>query len=64
MNAFIGTSIQLQPVITAQHQLLSKTCSIPHWTTSVFPSTVTELVLIYEPVTRSASVVHWLKLHS
>jgi hypothetical protein len=31
--------------------------SIPYWTTSVFSSTVTDLVLIYESVTSSASVV-------
>jgi hypothetical protein len=40
------------------------TRSIPYWTTSVFCSTVTNLVLIYESVTSSASVVHWLTLHS
>jgi hypothetical protein len=41
-----------------------KTRSIPSWTTSVFSSTVTDFVLIYEPVTSSASVVvRWLTLH-
>jgi hypothetical protein len=32
-------------------QSMTKPRSIPYWTTSVFSSTVTELVLIYEPVT-------------
>jgi hypothetical protein len=50
--------------MTAHNQLLSKTCSIPYWSTSVYLSTVTDLVLIYESVTSSASVVHWLALHS
>jgi hypothetical protein len=31
---------------------------------SVFSFTVTDLVLIYESVTSSASVVRWLTLHS
>jgi hypothetical protein len=34
-----------------------KTRSIPYWTTSVFSSAVTDLVLIYESVTSSAFVV-------
>jgi hypothetical protein len=42
----------------------SKTRSIPYWTTSVFSSAVSNLVLIYESVTSSASVVRWLTLHS
>jgi hypothetical protein len=45
-------------------QSLAKTFSIPSWTTRVFSSTVTDLVLIYESVTSSASVVRWLTLHS
>jgi hypothetical protein len=32
------------------------TRSTPYWTTSVFSYTVTDLVLIYESVTSSASV--------
>jgi hypothetical protein len=44
--------------------MTAKTLSIPYWTTSVFSSTVTDLVLIYESVTSSASVVRWLTLHS
>jgi hypothetical protein len=63
MTAFIGTSLQLQPIITAHNQWLFKTRSIPYWTTSVFSSTVTDLVLIYESVTSSASVVLWLTFH-
>jgi hypothetical protein len=46
------------------HQWRSKTRSIPSWTTSVFSSTVTDLVLIYESVTSPVSVVRWLTLHS
>jgi hypothetical protein len=61
---FIGTSLQLQPIITVHNQCLSKICSIPCWITSVFSSTVTDLVLIYESVTSSASVILWLTLHS
>jgi hypothetical protein len=56
--------LQLQLLITAQNQWLCKTPSILYWTTSVFSSTVTDLVLIYESVTSSASVVRWLTLHS
>jgi hypothetical protein len=55
--------LQLQSIIIAHNQWLSKTCSVPYWTTSVFSSTVTDLVLIYESVTSSASVVRWLILH-
>jgi hypothetical protein len=49
---------------TAHDQWLSKTRSIPYWTTSFLSSAVTDLVLIYELVTSSASVVLWLTLHS
>jgi hypothetical protein len=63
MIVFVGT-LQLIPIITAHNQWLSKTRSIPCWTTSVFSSTVTNLVLIYESVTSPASVVRWLTLHS
>jgi hypothetical protein len=51
-------------IITAHNQWLSTTRSIPYWITSVFSSTVTDLVLIYESVTSSASVIRWLTLHS
>jgi hypothetical protein len=51
MNGFTGTSLQLQSVMTAHNQWLSTTRSIPCWTTSVFPSTVTNA----EPVTAA----HW-----
>jgi hypothetical protein len=54
----------LQSITIAHNQWLSKTRSIPYWTTSVFSSTVTDLVLIYESVTPSASAVRWLTLHS
>jgi hypothetical protein len=56
--------LQLQPITTAHNQWLPKTRSVSYWTTSVFSSTVTDLVLIYESDTSSASVVHWLTLHS
>jgi hypothetical protein len=55
--------LQLQPTITAHNQWLFKTRSILYWTTSVYSSTVTDLVLIYESVTSSAFVVCWLTLH-
>jgi hypothetical protein len=42
---------------------MTETRSIPYCTMSVFPSTVTDLVLIYESVTSSASVVRWLALY-
>jgi hypothetical protein len=38
MIGFIGTSLQLQSIITDHDQWLPKTRSIPHWTTSVFSS--------------------------
>jgi hypothetical protein len=47
-----------------RQQWLSATRSVPYWTTSVFSSAVTDLVLIYESVTYSASVGRWLTLHS
>jgi hypothetical protein len=43
---------------------MTKTRSIHYWTTSVLSSTVADLVLIYESVTSSASVVRGLTLHS
>jgi hypothetical protein len=64
MIRFIYISLQLQSIITALNQWLSMTRSIPYWTTSVFSSAVTDLDLIYESVTSSASVVLWLTLHS
>jgi hypothetical protein len=64
MIGFIGTSLLLQSIITAHDQWLSGTRSIPYWTRSVFSYTLTDLVLIYESVTSSASVVRWLTLHS
>jgi hypothetical protein len=56
--------LRLQSIITAHSQWLSKTRSIPYWTASVLYSTVTDLVLIYDSVTSSASVVRWLTLRS
>jgi hypothetical protein len=43
---------------------MAKTRSIPYWTASFFSSAVTDLVLIYESVTSSASVVRWIIQHS
>jgi hypothetical protein len=40
MIGFIGTSSQLQSIMTAHNQWLSKTRSIPCWTTGVCSSTV------------------------
>jgi hypothetical protein len=57
-------SLELQSIITAHNQWLSETRCIPFWTKSVFCSPVTDLVLIYESVTSSASVVRWLALNS
>jgi hypothetical protein len=63
MIGFIDTSLQLQSIIPGHSRWLSKFCSIPYWTTSVFSSTVIDLVLIYESVTSSASDILWLTLH-
>jgi hypothetical protein len=50
---FIGTSLQLrvQSTTTVYNPRLPTTRSIPYWTTSVFSSTVADLVLIYESAT-------------
>jgi hypothetical protein len=56
--------LQLQPIITAHNQWVLRTLSIPYWTTSVFSSTVTDLVLNYESVISSASVVRCWTLNS
>jgi hypothetical protein len=66
MIGFIGTlqSLLISIIITAHNQWLPKTPSIPYRTTNVFSSIVTDLVLIYEPVTSSGSIVCWLMLHS
>jgi hypothetical protein len=54
----------IQLIITAHNRWLPKTCSIPYWTTNVFSSIVTELVLIYEWANSSDSVVLSLTLPS
>jgi hypothetical protein len=64
MIGFIGTSLQLQSVMTVHNQWMLKTGFIPYRTTSAFSSAVTDLVLIYESVPSSASVARWLTLHS
>jgi hypothetical protein len=58
MYEFIGTSLQLQSIITVHNAWLYKTRSIPYWTTSVFSSTVADLVLIYESVTSTATALN------
>jgi hypothetical protein len=45
-------------MIIAHSQWLSKIRSIPYWTTSVYTSTVTDLVLIYESVTSTATALN------
>jgi hypothetical protein len=64
MIGLIGTSVTItinynssQSVTLSDslHSLLGYEC---------LPSCVTDLVLIYRPVTSSASVVRWLTLHS
>jgi hypothetical protein len=48
---FIKTSLKLQSIVKKKtQQSITKTRSIPYWTTSVFSSTVTDLVLIYKLV--------------
>jgi hypothetical protein len=46
--------LQLQSIIRAHDPLLRKIRFIPHWL-SVFSSTVTDLILIYESVTSSTA---------
>jgi hypothetical protein len=65
MVGFIGTSITITiSYITTHNQWLPKTRPNPYLTTSVFSSSVTGFLLIYESVISSASVVRWLTLHS
>jgi hypothetical protein len=64
LTPFFYNHYNLKSIITTHNQWLPKIRSIPYWTTSVFFSIVTDLVLIYESVTSSASVVRWLTLHS
>jgi hypothetical protein len=47
---WIGTSLQLLPIITAHSQWFPKTCSVPCWTTWVF-STVTNAESLLTPWT-------------
>jgi hypothetical protein len=56
----LAVLLQLQSIIIAHN----KAGSIPYWTTSVFSYSVTDLVLIYESVASSVSLVRWLTLHS
>jgi hypothetical protein len=64
---FLALLLQLHLItsfITAHNRWLSETRSISSWTTTVFSSVVTYLVLIYESVTSSVSTVRWLTLHN
>jgi hypothetical protein len=61
MIGIMGASITITINYNSSRSI---TRSIPYWTTSVFSSTVTDLVLVYESVTSSASVVRWVALHS
>jgi hypothetical protein len=56
LDDWIYWHLLLQSLITAHNRWLPKTRSIPYWTTSVFSSSVTELVLIYESVTSITSL--------
>jgi hypothetical protein len=68
---FIGwlnlLALILQLLSTKTQQLTINGClrlALLFMNTSVFSSTLTDLVPIYESVTSSASVVRWLTLHS
>jgi hypothetical protein len=43
MIGFIGTSLQIQQIITVHNQWLLTNRSVPYWTTSVFSSAVTNV---------------------
>jgi hypothetical protein len=62
MIGFMGTFFTIT-INYNSPQSMTKTRFIPYWTTSVFCSTVTDWVLIYESVTSSSSAVRWLTLH-
>jgi hypothetical protein len=67
MTEFTGIAITIALNYNQLYQLTVNACltrSIPYWTTSVFSSAVTDLVLSYESVTSSASAVCWFTLHS
>jgi hypothetical protein len=63
MIGFIGTSLQLQPIIINYNNSDDCLRLAPFLIGLRVSSTVTDLVLIYESVTSSASVVRWLALH-
>jgi hypothetical protein len=64
-HCFTLSTILLLPYRSRHSPQRSGNCSqVPYWTTSVFSSTVADLVLIYESVNSSASVVRWLTLHN
>jgi hypothetical protein len=66
MTGFTGTSIRITTNYNQLQQLTINDCLrlVPFLTALRVSSTVTELDLIYESVTSSASVVRWLTLHS
>jgi hypothetical protein len=56
MIGFIGTSATITINYNSSQSTTLKTRSIPYWTTNVFSSTVTDLVLIYKSVTSSTAI--------
>jgi hypothetical protein len=64
MFGFIGTSVTITVNYNCSQSVVAKTRSTPYWTTGVFSSAVTDLVLVYGLVTSSASAVRWSTLHS
>jgi hypothetical protein len=62
-DCFYCLFLTITIMIPAHNQWLSKNRPIPYWTTSVFSSTATELILIYESITSSASVVRQVTLN-
>jgi hypothetical protein len=56
MIGFTGTSITITKNYNSLQSMTAQTRSIPYWTTSVFSSIVTDLVLIYVSVTSSTAI--------
>jgi hypothetical protein len=66
MIGFIGTTLQLQPIMAAHSRWLSKTRSIPYWTTNIFSSTVTKahcslIELLFECRMKNFFRLNWMK---
>jgi hypothetical protein len=62
MIGFIDTSITITTNYNSSQSMTVQDSLHSDWTTNVFTSAVTDLVLIYVSVTSSASVVRWLTL--